>query len=368
MNLSIEEIARYDRHLKLKEVGVKGQEALKNAKVLVVGAGGLGSPILQYLSAAGIGTIGIVDNDTVDESNLQRQVLYTVESVGKSKVSEAIKALLALNPHIEFIAHDFFLDRENVLDTLAAYDIIIDGTDNFSTRYLVGDATAILKKPLVFGSIFKLEGQVAVFNLDNGPTYRCLFPSPPEEDSVPNCSEIGVLGVLPGYVGTAMANECLKLILKNGKVLSGKVRVMNLLENTQLDLNITANPENIQRTKLEESYDFSCDTKSDTMKSITAKELSNTLSNEDIQLIDVREPFEYEICSIEKSKLIPLNSIPNNLSEIEKEKKTVVICHHGMRSAAAINYLEQQGFNNLINLTGGIHAWALEVDPEMNTY
>lgn len=368
--LTQQEKSRYARHLSLNQVGISGQEKLKKAKVLVIGAGGLGCPILQYLTAAGVGTIGIVDHDVVDESNLQRQILYGVDDIGSKKTEAAIQKLQKQNPYVSFIPHLEKLTTENALSVLKTYDIILDGTDNFPTRYLVNDSCIILNKPLVFGSIFKFEGQISVFNYQGGPSYRCLFPTPPKEGESPNCSEIGVLGILPGVVGTMMATECIKMIIGIGEVLSGKIQLIGLLGNQYLQFNITKNEENFKRKTLEKDYQEFCGIpKKNEMIEVTATDLKAKIeAGEEIKLIDVREDFEYEICHISGSTLIPLGEITSRHSEIAKEPQTVVICHHGMRSAQAIGYLERKGYNNLINLKGGIHAWAVEVDQTMQTY
>ena len=368
--LSQEEISRYQRHLSLSNVGVEGQEKLRSAKVLVVGVGGLGCPILKYLTAAGVCTIGLIDYDLVDESNLQRQILFDVNDVGKSKVECAISKLSKQNPFVDYVPFNQKLTKDNVLSVLKDFDIIIDGTDNFSTRYLVGDASLILNKTLVFGSIYKFEGQVSVFNFRNGPSFRCAFPNPPKANEVPNCSDIGVIGILPGVVGTRMAAECIKVILGIGEVLSGKLMLIDILGNQNIIVTIQKNVENFNRTELEESYDLNCEIENEKRDMIiTAKQLKEDLDNGvEYQLIDVREDFEYEICAIEKSKLVPMSEITSRYSEIDSDKNTVVICHHGMRSAQVINFLASKGYEYLINLKGGIHSWARDVDTEMTRY
>lgn len=369
--LSNEELKRYNRHIILPEFGKEAQEKLKNAKVLVIGAGGLGSPALLYLTAAGIGTIGIIDFDKVDESNLQRQVLFTTEDIGEYKAEAAAARLTKLNPHLKFIIQNLTLNKDNALSIFNDYDLIIDGSDNFPTRYLVNDACVILDRPLVFGSIFKFEGQVTVFNyIDNegnrGPTYRCLFPEPPSPGEVPNCSEIGVLGVLPGMIGSIQANEAIKVITGIGEVLSGKLFMMDALTMKTSLLRFSPVEDNFKIKDLADYEEF-CGLVSN-KKSISVSELKAIIGKgEELVLIDVRERFEYEICNL-GGELIPLNSIPANLHKIPKDKTTVVYCHHGMRSASAIKYLEQQGFKNLLNLEGGIDAWAREIDEEMERY
>lgn len=348
---------------------MEGQERLKAAKVLVIGAGGLGAPVLQYLTAAGVGIIGIVDHDIVDESNLQRQVNFTIEDVRTSKVDASIARLSRLNPFVIFQAHKTALSTENALELFAHYDIVLDGTDNFPTRYLINDACVLLDKPFVHGSIFKFQGQVAVFNYNNGPSYRCLYPEAPGAGEAPNCSEVGVLGILPGVIGTRMATECIKMILGIGKVLSGSVEVVDLLENQNVQLTVKRNDANFRRTALEDAYEEVCETKGMLGDSITAASLHHRLSKkEDVVILDVREDFELAICAFEGALHIPLQQIPVRMSEIPKSTPVIAVCHHGVRSANAIQYLMQNGFENLTNLEGGIHTWAVEVDPNMETY
>ena len=369
--LNKEEIARYARHIKIDGVGMEGQERLKNARVLVIGAGGLGCPVLQYLVAAGVGTIGVVDDDVVDASNLQRQILFDINDIGKSKVESAIAKLGKQNPFVKLIPHALRLTNANALELFEGYDIILDGTDNFPTRYLVNDACVIAKKPLVFGSIYKFEGQISVFNYQEGPSYRCLYPNPPKQGEVPNCSEIGVIGVLPGVIGTRMASECIKMILGLGDILNGKLLLTDILGNKNMVLSISKKQENLERTELEEDYRDFCGIKEPEPldAEISAAELNRRLQEgEEIVLIDVREPYEHEICLIAESKKIPLGELPERFAEVRKDVPTVMICHHGMRSMSAIQFLEPMGYSNLINLEGGIHAWALEVDSEMTTY
>ena len=370
--LSSEELKRYSRHTILKEFGVKGQEKLKAGKVLVVGAGGLGCPALQYLNAAGVGTIGIVDYDIVDVSNLQRQILFNNEDIGMPKAVIAAKKLKVQNPNTKVIVFNIKLESKNALEIISEFDVVIDGSDNFPTRYLVNDACVILNKPFVFGSIYKLEAQVSVFNYNNGPTYRCLYPTPPNPKEAPKCSEIGVLGVVPGTIGCLQANETIKILTGVGTPLSGKLLVLNMLcmETTLLEL--TLNNDNCQITELAD-YDNFCQTNSDKgnreIMQITVQELKTKLDQkEDIQIIDVREKHEFQICNIE-GDLIPLGEIPDSLNKISKEKMVVIHCHHGIRSANAILHIrESAGHTNLYNLKGGINAWATEIDPEMSTY
>jgi molybdopterin/thiamine biosynthesis adenylyltransferase/rhodanese-related sulfurtransferase len=375
--LSKEELKRYNRHLILSEVGMEGQEKLKKARVLVIGAGGLGCPILQYLAAAGVGKLGLIDDDTIEESNLQRQVLFNYDDIGKSKAKIAAHKISLLNPHIEIHGYEKRLTRDNVLEIFEDFDIIVDGTDNFPTRYLVNDACVMLDKILVFGSIFKFEGQVTVFNYKTngkrGPTLRCLFPEPPAAEDVPNCSQIGVLGVLPGFIGTLQANEVIKIILGLGDVLSGKMLISNLLNSSFDAFTFGANEENFAITELVD-YDFFCNPESakfdtENRTSISATELKDLLDrNADIILLDVREDFEREICHL-PGLHIPMNHIPNHIDALPKDKSIVIYCHLGMRSAHIQKYLlENYAIDNTLNLEGGIHAWAEEVDEEMERY
>jgi molybdopterin/thiamine biosynthesis adenylyltransferase/rhodanese-related sulfurtransferase len=369
--LSAEESKRYSRHLLMSTIGELGQKKLKTSKVFVIGAGGLGCPILQYITAAGVGKIGIIDYDVVDESNLQRQILYNVDDIGINKAVAAKKRLQGLNPLIDIVAYQYKLDNENALELFEQYDIIVDGSDNFSTRYLVNDACILSNKPLVYGAIFQFDGQVSVFNYEDGPSYRCLFPDPPKEGSVPNCSEVGVLGVLPGMIGTTQANEVLKIILGLGSVLSGTLMLIDALENTQLKVAIEKDQDQIDRVlsnrKGFKNYDYNlfCGLTNDEKDASVISEgeisilaLEDILKKEDVLLIDVRE--EWEIPTIKKWNPlnIPLNTLKENLVKIDKQKKKVVFCQSGGRSAKAIAYLQEQGFNNLINLTGGVGSYS----------
>jgi adenylyltransferase/sulfurtransferase len=360
--LTEKEKNRYSRHLLLDKVGERGQEKLKAAKVLVIGAGGLGCPVLQYLTAAGVGTVGIIDFDVVDETNLQRQVLFSISDVGVNKALAAKNRLEQLNQFVEFNVYQEKLTTQNALNLFEQYDIIVDGTDNFSTRYLVNDACVKTNKPLVYGAIYKFEGQVSVFNYQDGPSYRCLFPEAPENGSVPNCSEIGVIGVLPGVIGTQQANETIKLILGIGTPLSGKLVIHDALQGTQFSVNIIRNEEQIILANQIDfdtyDYDYFCGLKQKKMENeINAKELQELITNETIQIIDVREEWEQPKVETLNAINIPLQTIPNNLHKIDKDKKVVIFCQHGVRSLHAIDFLKQQGYNNLINLTGGIVTW-----------
>ncbi|MDF1672293.1 MAG: molybdopterin-synthase adenylyltransferase MoeB [Vicingaceae bacterium] len=353
---------RYSRHLLLDKVGEEGQKKLKAAKVLVIGAGGLGCPVLQYLTGAGVGTIGIIDFDKVDETNLQRQVLFSINDIGTNKALAAKNRLEQLNQYIHFNVYQEKLTTKNALDLFNQYDIVVDGTDNFSTRYLVSDACVKTNKPLVYGSIYKFEGQVSVLNYNNGPSYRCLFPEAPEAGSVPNCSEIGVIGVLPGLIGTKQANEVIKIILQIGEPLSGKLLMYDALQANQFTVDIQRNEEQMKIAQQIDfssyDYDYFCGIKkSENMKEISAQELKELLAKEDIQVIDVREVHETPKVEALNAINIPLQSVPYNMDKIAKDKKVVVHCQHGVRSMHAIDFLEQNGFDNLINLTGGIVMW-----------
>lgn len=350
----------------MDKVGLSGQEKLKSAKVLVVGAGGLGCPILQYLTAAGVGTIGIIDFDKVDETNLQRQILFTVNDIGVNKAIVAEHRLKQLNPHVNFNVYTDKLTTKNALSLFTNYDIIVDGTDNFSTRYLINDACLISNKPLVYGAIYKFEGQVTVFNYNEGPSYRCLFPEPPKAGSAPNCSEVGVIGVLPGLIGTQQANEVLKLILEIGTPLSGKLLTYNALDNSHFTLNINRSEEEIAKVKSVDygfetiDYDFFCGIKQQKeLTSISLEDLNLWYENsKDFQVIDVRADWEQPKLTKDNVLCIPLDKLYNGVSGISKTKDVVIICQHGLRSRFAIEMLEKDyNFTNLINLTEGITNW-----------
>jgi adenylyltransferase/sulfurtransferase len=349
IKLTSQEQEQYSRHILLDEVGEEGQHRLKMAKVLVIGAGGLGCPVLQYLAAAGVGTIGIVDGDAIDQSNLQRQVLYSHNDIGKNKAQNAADKLAQLNPYITFEVYPENLSTKNALDLFKTYDYIVDGTDNFQTRYLINDAAVICNKPVIFGSIFKFEGQVSVFNFNGGPTYRCVFPEPPKPGTTPNCSEIGVLGILPGIIVAFQANEAIKLICKIGEPLSGKLLTYNALNATQQTFNIFKNNE-IFITQLEDNYDVFCGYSND----ITEIDLNQIRHNEH-HLIDVRtykERAENHIGGLH----IPLDEISKRINEIPKNQNLVVYCKSGKRSLAAIQILTKNGWpkEQLINLKNGI--------------
>ncbi|HTF80139.1 MAG TPA: molybdopterin-synthase adenylyltransferase MoeB [Cytophagales bacterium] len=370
MMLTQDELRRYNRHVILPEFGQHRQELLKTSRVLVIGAGGLGCPILLYLTNAGIGHITIIDADTIDISNLQRQVLYAHEDIGKPKAQTAAQKLQALNPFITISYITDTLHKGNALDLIASHDVIIDGSDNFPTRYLVNDACVIAQKPLVFGSIFKFEGQVSVFNYKGGPTYRCIYPEPPQANEVPSCSEIGVLGILPGIIGVLQATEAIKLITGIGEPLSGRLLLYDALSNQQSIINVTKN-ESIVVKDLLDNYDAFCGIEASTApleEELTPAQAITLLKNNKVQIIDVREQWEYDICRLEGSTLIPLKTIPNNSQIIAQDKPTLLYCHHGIRSRHALEYLKQKGYKQLYHLKGGIDQWALVVDQQMERY
>ncbi len=351
------ELHRYSRHILLAEVGNEGQASLKNASVLVVGAGGLGCPALQYLVAAGVGKIGICDGDAVDETNLQRQVLYGTQGVGKLKVEVAKQKLSLQNEFIQLTAYPTPLNANNALEIISNYDIIVDCTDNFSSRYLINDACVMQSKPFVYGAIYKFSGQVSVLNFQGGPTYRCLFPAMPDEGEIPNCSEIGVLGVLPGLIGTMQANEVLKMIL-GLETLSGKLLSIDALSMQQDIFSFELNPENlkIDSLKLEE---VSCEIVSE----ITAEELLRLIDT-DIQLIDVREQVEYDSYNI-GGVLAPLSNFEAYITKLDENKKTIVVCQSGKRSLKAAEILLERGFKDVTSLKGGLISWkAIKVVSE----
>ncbi len=352
--LTSDEKNQYHRHLILDQIGVEGQLKLKQAKVLVIGAGGLGCPVLQYLTAAGVGTIGIIDGDKVDQSNLQRQILYTTDDVGQFKAASAADRLSKLNPFVKMEVFNIFLNTENAVELFKQFDIIVDGTDNFPTRYLVNDACVLADKPLVFGSIFKFQGQVAVFNYNNSGTYRCLFPTPPAPNSVPNCSDVGVLGVLPGIIGSLQANETIKLIAGIGTPLVDKLLYFDSLSLQQQILQFQKNSE-IIITKLEANYEFFCGIKhANDINTISAK--TYLKNKENYHLLDVRTYNEYEDENI-GGQHIPLDELEDRMGEIPNSKTLVVMCLSGKRSAAAIELLLENNYpKTLLNLEGGINA------------
>jgi adenylyltransferase/sulfurtransferase len=386
VKLSHDEVRRYSRHLIMPEVGIQGQRKLKAASVLLIGTGGLGSPLALYLAAAGIGRIGLVDYDVVDETNLQRQVLHFTSDVGKSKLDSAEAKLSDVNPFVVIEKHNTPLTSANALEILANYDIIIDGTDNFPTRYLVNDACVLLGKPNVYGSIFRFEGQLTVFYAKEGPCYRCLFPEPPPPGLVPSCAEGGVLGILPGTIGTLQATEAIKLILGVGKPLIGRMILYDALEMTFDTIKLRKNPacpvcgEHPTVTQLIDYEQFCGVPAHDRsvfkeknvqfqVKSITVGELkARRDAGDDLVLLDVRDPHEWEISSISEELRIPKSQVVARATEIPRDREVVVYCRTGVRSRDSIVMLQNQGFTNLVNLKGGITAWAREVDPSLPIY
>ena len=379
VELSNEEIQRYSRHLIMPEVGMTGQRKLKAASVLMIGAGGLGSPLGLYLAAAGIGRIGIVDFDVVDFTNLQRQIIHGTSWVGKPKLESARTRMLDLNPHIQVDTYDEPLSSANALELFAGYDVIVDGTDNFPTRYLVNDACVLTGKPNVYGSIFRFDGQASVFDAKRGPCYRCLYPEPPPPGLVPSCAEGGVLGVLPGVIGTIQATETIKLIIGQGEPLIGRLLLYDALEMRFRELKLRKDPacpvcgEHPTVTELIDYEAFCGIAPEENLGQeweITPKELQTRLSSgsNHLVLLDVREPVEWEIVRLPNAKLIPLGQVPERMNELDTADEIVVYCKVGGRSAAALQFLRQSGFRKVKNLRGGIDAWARQVDPAMPRY
>jgi sulfur-carrier protein adenylyltransferase/sulfurtransferase len=378
--LSKEEVLRYSRHLIMPEVGMEGQLKLKKARVLCVGTGGLGAPLGLYLAAAGVGRIGLVDFDVVDSTNLQRQVLFGTSDVGKPKIQAAASRLRDLNPDIQIDTIETHLSSDNALDILKDYDIIVDGTDNFPTRYLVNDASVLLGKPNVYGSIFRFEGQITIFGAPGGPCYRCLYPEPPPPGLVPSCAEGGVLGVLPGIVGTIQAAETLKLIIGKGEPLIGRLLLFDALAMKFRELKLRKNSdcpvcgEHPTVTKLIDYAEF-CGVRGEEAPStvtnipeITPRELKQRLDRgDDLYILDVREPHEYQICNL-NGHLIPLGEISRRVHELDSSKEIVAHCRSGKRSAEAVEFLRKAGFKKIWNLKGGILAWSDEVDPRVPKY
>ena len=379
-HLSPEELQRYARHLILPEVGLEGQRKLKTSRVLIVGVGGLGSPAALYLAAAGVGTLGLVDFDLVEQSNLQRQILHHTESVGEPKLTSASTRIRGVNPGVELVLHETRLTSENALEILAGYDVILDGSDNFPTRYLLNDACAMLGKPDVYGSIFRFDGQASVFWAARGPCYRCLYREPPPPELVPSCAEGGVLGILPGLVGVMQATEAIKLILGAGEPLIGRLLLVDALGMKFRELKLRKNPDcpvcgkNRTITELIDYNQF-CGIRGEEkpvaeskMPEISVEELKRRRdAGEDIFVLDVREPHEYQISNL-GGHLIPLNDLPKRVNELDSSREIVAHCKMGGRSAKAVDFLRQAGFIKVKNLTGGINAWAEKVDPRMPKY
>jgi len=388
VSLSHEEVQRYSRHLIMPEVGMAGQKKLKAASVLLIGAGGLGSPLAMYLAAAGVGRIGLVDYDVVDYTNLQRQIIHGTKDVGRLKLHSARDRMLDINPHIQVDAYEIPLTSDNALEILEPYDIIIDGTDNFPTRYLTNDACVLLGKPNVYGSIFRFEGQASVFYAEEGPCYRCLFPEPPPPGLVPSCAEGGVLGILPGTIGAIQATEAIKLILGTGESLIGRLMLYDALNMTFDEVKLRKNPNcpicSENRT-IHELIDYEqfcgmpahdrslyvTSENGDAVPQISPVELKSRLdAGDDLLILDVREPHEWDISNLEHlgSVLIPKADVVTRMSELDTAREIVVQCRSGARSADVIRELRKHGFQKLVNLDGGINRWATEVDTALPTY
>jgi len=376
IRLSVEELQRYSRHLIMPEVTSEGQNRLKAARVLCIGAGGLGSPAALYLAAAGVGTLGIVDFDDVDLSNLQRQILHGTKDIGRGKLESARDRLHDINPQIEIELHKCRFSSENASQLVARYDVVVDGSDNFPTRYLSNDVCVFAHKPNVYGSVFRFEGQTTVFAPHlGGPCYRCLFPEPPPPESVPNCAQAGVLGVLPGIIGMLQAIETLKLILGIGEPLVGRLLHFDALKVKFRELNLRRDPQCPvcgENPTIFSPIDYEqfCGMRDEqTIPEMSPHELKRRMNaGEPFELIDVREPFEYEIARINGAKLIPLGEIGERLSELQRERPIIVHCHSGKRSAQAVGVLQHHGFTKVYNLEGGIDAWSDQIDPNVPKY
>jgi sulfur-carrier protein adenylyltransferase/sulfurtransferase len=381
MELNNDEIRRYSRHLILPEVGLAGQKKIKAASVLCIGAGGLGSPIAMYLAAAGIGKIGIVDFDTVDFSNLQRQILHTDADVGRSKAESAKETIRGINPHCEVVIHNTRISSENALELIRPYDIVVDGTDNFPTRYLTNDACVILKKPNVYGSIFRFEGQASVFAPHlGGPCYRCLYPEPPPPGMVPSCAEGGVLGVLPGIIGCIQATEILKLAIGKGNLLLGRLLLFNALDMKFRELKLRRDPAcpvcgDHPTIKELIDYEVFCGIEPTPVDNgnpdeVTVQEMKRALDDPKlgIKVIDIREPFEYEIARIEGVPLLPMSELQNRFTELDPNTQYYLHCKVGSRSLSALNFLREQGFKYVKSVKGGIDAWSDEIDRNVPRY
>jgi sulfur-carrier protein adenylyltransferase/sulfurtransferase len=380
VDLSNEEIARYSRHLIMPEVALDGQKTLKQARVLTIGAGGLGSPLAMYLAAAGIGTIGIVDFDVVDESNLQRQIIHGTSDLGRPKLESAREKIEDINPNVSVETFGEPLSSENALEIFEDFDVIVDGTDNFPTRYLVNDASVLTGKPNVYGSIFRFEGQASVFYAEEGPCYRCLYPEPPPPGLVPSCAEGGVLGILPGAIGTIQATETVKLILGIGEPLIGRLLLYDALGMRFREMKLRKDPncpvcgENPTVTELIDYQEFcgipqaNAQAQADEVPEITVQELEGRLRNgSKVSVLDVREPHEYEVANI-GARLIPLAELPERLVELDRDETLAVHCKSGGRSARAVKLLKEAGFENVYNVRGGIDAWSEEIDPSVPKY
>jgi molybdopterin/thiamine biosynthesis adenylyltransferase/rhodanese-related sulfurtransferase len=375
-DLSVEEIVRYGRHLSLDEIGPEGQRLLKSARVLIVGAGGLGSPASLYLAAAGVGTLGLVDFDHVDRSNLQRQILYGESDVGRPKLAAAQERLRDINPHVQVATHATRLSAQNAEAIVSDYDLVVDGTDNFATRYLVNDVCVLVGRPNVYGSVLRFDGQVSVFALNDGPCYRCLFREPPPPGLVPSCGEAGVMGVLPGIVGSLQAMEAIKLITGIGEPLVGRLLLIDALDMTFRTIEVRKDPAcpacGTREITLLRDYDEYCGERPAGVGAgaaeISPAELAARLSQgEPLTLIDVREPHEWEIARLEGAQLVPLGELPEAIDTLPRDREAIVYCHHGMRGSRAAAQLAAAGFR-ATNLAGGIDRWSLEVDAGIPRY
>ena len=379
--LTAEELARYSRHLILPGVGTEGQQRLKRARVLIVGAGGLGSPIAMYLAAAGIGHLGLVDSDVVDRSNLQRQILHGTSDIGRRKTASGADRIAEINPNVEVTRVDEALTSANALGIIGPYDIVVDGTDNFPTRYLINDACVILGKPNVYGSIIRFEGQASVFGHDGGPCYRCLFREPPPPGLIPNCAEGGVFGVVPGIVGSIQATEAIKLALGMKETLSGRLLLIDVMRMQFRSIRIERDPAcpACGTREIHEliDYDAFCGVTAhpptpvgaNMVPEITPRELASRMARgDDILLVDVREPGEWAIARIEGARLVPLGTLQETAPGLDSSREIVVHCHHGVRSAAAVRFLRAHGFERVVNLAGGIARWSSDVDASVPQY
>ena len=374
--LSPEEKSRYSRHIVMPEVGIGGQQRLKASSVVVVGAGGLGNPAAAYLASAGVGTIGVVDWDEVEISNLQRQFLFTEADVGRRKAEVLRSRLQAINPHVQVNLHQTRLDSANALEVLRPYDIVLDATDNFPTRYLINDACVLLKKPYIYGSVFRFDGQVSVFSTPDGPCYRCLYPAPPPPESVQSCAEAGVLGVLTGIIGTVQANQVISMLIGKGATLAGRLLLFDGLDTSFDELRIRRDPQcpvcgsRPTVTRLIDYEEF-CGVRKGVEggEDVSPTGLRTELEQgENLLLLDVREPYEYQLCHLEGAKLIPLGQLQSRMKEVDRQGSIVVYCHTGTRSAFAAKILRDAGYSEVRNLTGGIEAWAKQVDRKMPRY
>jgi len=370
-----DEQLRYSRHMIMPEVGPEGQRRLNEARVLCIGAGGLGSPAALYLAAAGIGKLGLVDFDDVDLSNLQRQILHGTKDVGRKKLESARDRLRDVNPNIDLQLHQARFTSQNAREIVSNYDVVVDGSDNFPTRYLSNDVCVFAKKPNVYGSVFRFDGQTTVFAPHlGGPCYRCLFPEPPPPGSVPNCAQAGVLGVLPGIVGTIQASEAIKLILGIGEPLVGRLLYFDALKMKFREFNLRRDPQcpvcgDLPTITEPIDYEQFCGVATNEIPTVSVRELKQKLeAREEFQLVDVREPFEHEIANIDTAKLIPLGELPGRLDELDREQLTIVHCHSGQRSAQAVRIMRDAGFANVFNLEGGIAKWSDEIDADVPQY